>query len=99
MGTFARRLRHRWIRHRWRRLRASTDSAALISPAAIVNLLGDVWLNGTPDYAAALRVPGVRLHLYEKHKPRKGRKMGHLSAVGKTPDEAVQRVLTAKELL
>ena len=57
---------------------------ALITPAAIVNLLGEVWIdaNGEPDFAAALAVPGVRLHLYEKHTPRRGRKMGHLSAIG-----------------
>jgi 5-(carboxyamino)imidazole ribonucleotide synthase len=36
--------------------------------------------NGEPNFAAALAVPGVRLHLYEKHAPRVGRKMGHLSA-------------------
>jgi len=41
----------------------------------------------------------VRLHLYEKHRPRKGRKMGHLSAVGATADEAVAAVLKAQELL
>ena len=62
----------------------------VVQPAAIVNLLGDLWLN--PDGSArtvafdkALAVPGVRLHLYEKLKPRKARKMGHLSAVGATP--------------
>jgi 5-(carboxyamino)imidazole ribonucleotide synthase len=69
---------------------------ALTTPAAIVNLLGDVWLNGTPDFAAALAVPGVRLHLYEKHTPRTGRKMGHLSAIGPTANEALERVLEAK---
>jgi 5-(carboxyamino)imidazole ribonucleotide synthase len=74
---------------------------SLITPAAIVNLLGEVWLSelGEPDFAAALAVPGVRLHLYEKHTPRIGRKMGHLSAVGSTPDEALQRVLEAKRRL
>ncbi|MGC1297412.1 MAG: ATP-grasp domain-containing protein, partial [Alloacidobacterium sp.] len=72
---------------------------ALITPAAIVNLLGEVWLDGEPDFAAALRVPGVRLHLYEKHTPRAGRKMGHLSATGSTADEALARVLEAKSLL
>jgi 5-(carboxyamino)imidazole ribonucleotide synthase len=76
----------------------------IIQPTAIANLLGEVWLNpdGTPrepHFDAALAVPGVRLHLYEKHLPRKGRKMGHLSAVGATPDEAVASVLRAKELL
>jgi len=44
-------------------------------------------------------VPGVRLHLYEKLLPRKGRKMGHLSAVGATADEAVELALRAKALL
>ena len=53
-------------------------STELITPCAIVNLLGEVWLDGEPDFAAALAVPGVRLHLYEKHTPRAGRKMGHL---------------------
>jgi 5-(carboxyamino)imidazole ribonucleotide synthase len=72
---------------------------SVVAPAAIVNLLGDLWINHEPRFDQALRVPGVRLHLYEKHQPRKGRKMGHLSAVGKTPEEAVQRVLEAEALL
>ncbi|WP_263350677.1 5-(carboxyamino)imidazole ribonucleotide synthase [Acidicapsa acidisoli] len=74
----------------------------ILTPAAIVNLLGDVWLDaagGRPDFAAALAVPGVRLHLYEKHTARAGRKMGHLSATGATADEALARVLEAKKRL
>jgi 5-(carboxyamino)imidazole ribonucleotide synthase len=74
-------------------------STELVSPAAIVNLLGDVWANGEPKFAAALAVPGVRLHLYEKHEARLGRKMGHLSATGKTAEEALERVLEAKRRL
>jgi 5-(carboxyamino)imidazole ribonucleotide synthase len=74
-------------------------STELIKPASIVNLLGEVWLNGDPDFAAALEVPGVRLHLYEKHAPRAGRKMGHLSSVGATAEEALERVLEAKRRL
>lgn len=74
-------------------------NSELTIPAAIVNLLGDVWLNGTPDFPTALAVPGVRLHLYEKHTPRAGRKMGHLSAVGATAEEALERVLEAKRRL
>jgi 5-(carboxyamino)imidazole ribonucleotide synthase len=74
-------------------------STELITPAAIVNLLGDVWLKGEPNFAAALAVPGVRLHLYEKHTPRAGRKMGHLSAVGVSAEEALERVLEAKQRL
>ncbi len=74
---------------------------ALITPAAIVNLLGDLWLSdaGEPNFAAALAVPGVRLHLYQKHSPRAGRKMGHLSATGATANEALERVLDAKRRL
>jgi 5-(carboxyamino)imidazole ribonucleotide synthase len=52
-----------------------------------------------PHFDRALAVPGVRLHLYEKLRPRKGRKMGHLSAVASTPEEAVELVLKAKSLL
>ena len=76
----------------------------IVKPAAIANLLGDLWLNPDgsarePGFDRALAVPGVRLHLYEKHRPRKGRKMGHLSAIGSTADEAVELVLRAKALL
>jgi 5-(carboxyamino)imidazole ribonucleotide synthase len=73
----------------------------LISPCAIVNLLGDVWIasGGSPNFAAAMQVPGVRVHLYEKLSPRAGRKMGHLSATGATAEEALERVLQAKRRL
>jgi 5-(carboxyamino)imidazole ribonucleotide synthase len=76
----------------------------IVQPAAIANLLGDLWLNADgsarePHFDAALAIPGVRLHLYEKLRPRKGRKMGHLSSVGTTPVEAVEAVLKAKALL
>jgi 5-(carboxyamino)imidazole ribonucleotide synthase len=72
---------------------------ALITPAAIVNLLGDLWLTGSPNLPAALAVPGVRLHMYEKRAAKMGRKMGHLSAIGSTGDEALERVLEAKRRL
>ncbi len=76
----------------------------VVQPAAIANLLGDLWLNADGSarevcFDKALAVPGVRLHLYEKLKPRKGRKMGHLSAVGASSEEAVERVLRAKAAL
>jgi 5-(carboxyamino)imidazole ribonucleotide synthase len=78
--------------------------ASVVQPAAIVNLLGEVWLDAKdpeigPRFDHALSVPGVRLHLYEKHVPRRGRKMGHLSAVGATVAEAVKHVIAAKEKL
>jgi 5-(carboxyamino)imidazole ribonucleotide synthase len=72
---------------------------SLVKPAAIANLLGDLWLDHEPKFDRALAVSGVGLHLYEKHSARAGRKMGHLSAIGDTPQEAVARVLEAKALL
>jgi 5-(carboxyamino)imidazole ribonucleotide synthase len=64
-------------------------------PAAIANLLGDLWESGAPRFERALAVPGVRLFLYGKKDARPGRKMGHLLASGATPDDAVARVREA----
>ena len=73
---------------------------AVIKPAAISNLLGDVWLGAAaPAFDRALAIPGVRLHLYEKSVPRPGRKMGHLSAIGDTVQQAVDRVIQARAAL
>jgi len=84
-------------------------SVDAVQPCAIANLLGDLWLGPeglnkkpaprVPNFDAALAVPGVRLHLYEKLRPRKDRKMGHLSAVAATAEEAVELVLKAKRML
>jgi 5-(carboxyamino)imidazole ribonucleotide synthase len=74
--------------------------ASIVKPAAISNLLGDVWLGKNPPaFDRALAVAGVRLHLYEKSVPRPGRKMGHLSAIGETAEQAVLRVLQARSVL
>lgn len=67
-------------------------------PAAMANLLGDVWAGGEPDWVAALSEPGVVLHLYDKGEARPGRKMGHLTVVAATPDEAANRVQRARRL-
>ena len=71
----------------------------IMRPAAIANLLGDLWLMGEPKFERALAVPEVSLHLYEKHTARAGRKMGHLSATADTAEEAVARVLEARNRL
>ncbi len=73
-------------------------SAAVHTPAAIVNLLGDLWAH-TPAFDRALALPGIRLHLYGKRVARSGRKMGHLSAVGSTPEDAVARVMAGHAAL
>ena len=65
-------------------------------PAAIVNLFGDLWEGGrTPDFAAALAIPGTRLFLYGKRGARPGRKMGHIGAIGSTTAEALERARKA----
>lgn len=63
----------------------------------MANLLGDCWQRGEPDWAAALAVPGVSLHLYGKRDPRPGRKMGHLTAIAATIDEAITNVTVARQ--
>ncbi len=75
-------------------------STAIHAPSAIVNVLGDVWLHPTPpNIPAAMAVEGSRVHLYGKAGARAGRKMGHLSAVGDTAQQALGRVLASYRAL
>ena len=68
----------------------------VLRPGAIVNLFGDLWLESPqPPFESALARPGVRLHLYGKPGARPGRKMGHLSATGDTPQQALALVQAA----
>jgi len=71
----------------------------LLAPTAMVNLLGDLWSAGEPDWAAALAEPNVHLHLYGKRQPRPGRKMGHLTATGDNVDTVAANALQAREKL
>jgi 5-(carboxyamino)imidazole ribonucleotide synthase len=68
-------------------------------PAAMANLLGDLWQPGEPDWLTLLSFPNVKLHLYGKLAPRIGRKMGHLTAVAETNEQAVAQVLSARAAL
>ena len=74
-------------------------STEFYAPSAMANLLGDVWANGEPDWQKALELPNVKLHLYGKSEARKGRKMGHLTAIAETAEKAVEVVKKAKENL
>lgn len=74
-------------------------STEMLRPAAMANLLGDLWTNGEPDWDAACAFSGVKLHLYGKLEPRPGRKMGHLTALNPDPEEAYRTVLAARESL
>jgi 5-(carboxyamino)imidazole ribonucleotide synthase len=72
---------------------------SIVRPAAIYNLLGDLWENGAPNFVEALRIPSVRVHLYGKKHPRPGRKMGHISACGDTARDALTSARDAFEAL
>ncbi len=74
-------------------------STELLRPAAMSNLLGDLWTDGEPNWAAACKLADVKLHLYGKASARPGRKMGHLTAFGNTPAEAAETALAARDAL
>ena len=70
------------------------------TPAAMANLLGDLWLHGAaPAWQRVLAQPKVKLHLYAKQEPRAGRKMGHLTALAPDTASAVRQVTSARALL
>ncbi len=74
-------------------------STEMPRPAAMANLLGDVWAGGEPLWEAALALPEVKLHLYGKSEPRPGRKMGHLTATAATAEVAERLVREARSRL
>jgi 5-(carboxyamino)imidazole ribonucleotide synthase len=74
-------------------------SPELLQPAAMANLLGDLWRDGEPDWPAALARGEVKLHLYGKTVPRAGRKMGHLTALSSSPEQARTLVIGARDAL
>jgi 5-(carboxyamino)imidazole ribonucleotide synthase len=71
----------------------------LIAPAAMVNLLGELWETGPPRFALALDHPGATLHLYGKRTARAGRKMGHLTVLAGDAAEAASVALGLRERL
>ncbi|MBV8865553.1 MAG: 5-(carboxyamino)imidazole ribonucleotide synthase, partial [Acidobacteriaceae bacterium] len=68
-------------------------------PAAMANLLGDLWASDEPNWAAAAAFPDVKLHLYGKLEPRPGRKMGHLTALASSVEQALADVKAARAAL
>ena len=71
----------------------------LLTPVAMINLLGDLWAGGPPRWDEVFRRPGVRLHLYGKAEPRPGRKMGHLNCLADTPERALALALETRDAL
>ncbi len=74
-------------------------SPALASPAVMVNLLGDLWAAGEPQWSELLSRSDLRLHLYGKHEARPGRKMGHFTVLGKDPAVALASALAARSAI
>lgn len=78
---------------------------AMHSAAVMVNLLGDLWFPGEgdevrePDWLVLHRVPGLRLHLYGKESARRGRKMGHFTVIGATPEVTLKAALDARRAI
>ncbi|HDC4324273.1 5-(carboxyamino)imidazole ribonucleotide synthase [Aeromonas hydrophila] len=70
-----------------------------VRPAMLLNLLGDLWQAGTPDWAALLALPGVHLHLYGKGEPRPGRKMGHVTITAEDWPTVEETCSQARQLL
>lgn len=74
-------------------------STEILRPCAMVNLLGNLWSDGEPDWLAASAFPDVKIHLYGKAEPKPGRKMGHLLAFGANADSAVSLADTVRRAL
>lgn len=74
-------------------------STQMLQPCAMVNLLGQLWRDREPDWAAACADPAVKLHLYGKREAHPGRKMGHLTAFDSDRESAAQRALAARAAL
>jgi 5-(carboxyamino)imidazole ribonucleotide synthase len=86
---------------------APLGDTSLVQPAVMVNLLGDVWFDADshtnasmqPAWNEVLAIDGAHLHLYGKAEPRRARKMGHVTCVAKTLDEALAKAAQVKHVL
>ena len=61
----------------------------LFRPIVMLNLLGDLWKDGDPDWLPLLADPAATLHLYDKGEARPARKMGHFTVTGESPEAAL----------
>lgn len=73
------------------------------SHAVMVNILGDSWLvsgaQQEPAWDSAFAHANLKLHLYGKHEPRKGRKMGHYTVIGDNVEAALNIAKIARSQL
>ena len=79
--------------------------SGLHSNAVMVNILGDSWfanakiISAEPAWNNALSHANLKLHLYSKHEPRKARKMGHFTVIGKNKQAVLNVALIARSEL
>ena len=71
----------------------------LLSPVVMVNLLGEAWQQGAPQWGRVLNLPDAKLHLYGKHEARGGRKMGHYTVLDHSAEAALQKALITRAAL
>jgi 5-(carboxyamino)imidazole ribonucleotide synthase len=71
----------------------------LLSPVVVVNLLGEAWQQGAPQWDRVLNLPDAKLHLYGKHEARGGRKMGHYTVLDHSAEAALQKALITRAAL
>jgi 5-(carboxyamino)imidazole ribonucleotide synthase len=69
----------------------------LHSSAVMVNLLGDIWRDGEPEWDVLFEQLDLKLHLYGKHEARPGRKMGHFTVIGDSADKVIVQAMAARE--
>jgi 5-(carboxyamino)imidazole ribonucleotide synthase len=78
---------------------APMGDTRLLTPAVMVNVLGDAWAQCTPDWAQVLAIPGAHVHLYGKAEAKPGRKMGHVTCTAASLDEAIACATHVKRVL
>ena len=74
-------------------------STKQLRPAAMVNILGDAWENGQPDFAKIVGLPDTHLHLYGKSDARVGRKMGHITILSDDPADVLPKIEQVQTIL
>ncbi len=74
-------------------------SSSLLTPVVMINLLGDLWSHGEPDWRKVFTHPQAKLHLYGKHTARPGRKMAHINCIGNSIKNALATAEEIKQTL
>jgi len=75
------------------------DTSLRVRAAAMVNLMGELWSGGEPDWNIVLTTPGLHLHLYDKGQAATGRKMGHITATGSDASELAAKLVSIRDSL